>query len=105
MLPPLSGAANLFAKEHYVSRKKREYKIVSEDGSPCHRCGRPTQVREHDGICEKQLRQPFYYSRWFYCMHKGCKTKIIHREEFKVWNTPEDNPLLEAVLEQLRPRD
>jgi len=48
-----------------VSRKKRKYMIVSEDGPPCPRCGRPMQVREHDRIREKQLRQPFYYSRWF----------------------------------------
>ena len=63
------------------------------------------QVREHDFIREKHLRQPFYYSRWFRCMHKDCKTKIVHREEFKVWSTPEDNPLLEAIREQLRPRE
>jgi hypothetical protein len=87
-----------------VSRKKRKYVTVSEDGPPCPRCGRPMQVREHDRIRERQLRQPFYYSRWFRCMHKDCKTTIVHRDEFKVWNG-EVNQRLEAICQQLRPRE
>ena len=79
-----------------MSKKKKTYIIVSENGPPCPRCRRHMQVREHDRIREKQLRQPFYYSRWFRCMHKGCKTTIVHREEFKVWNTAE-NCRLEAI--------
>ena len=78
--------------------------IVSEDGPPCPRCGRPMQVREHDRIREKQLRQPFYYSRWFRCMYKGCKIKIVHREEFKVWSS-DVNQRLEAIRQQLQPRE
>jgi hypothetical protein len=58
--------------------------VVAENGPACPRCGRPMQVREHDRIREKQLQQPFYYSRWFRCMHKNCKTTIVHRDEFKV---------------------
>jgi len=85
--------------------RRKTHVVVAEQGPDCRRCGRPMQVREHDRIRPKQLRQPFYYSRWFRCMHKGCKTKIVHREEFKVWNTAEDNPLLEAIREQLRPRE
>jgi hypothetical protein len=81
--------------------------IMTAKGPACPRCGRPMQIREHDRIRAKQLRQPFYYSRWFRCMHKGCKTKIVHREEFKVWNDGQEGELarrLEAILEQLKPR-
>jgi hypothetical protein len=78
--------------------------VVTENGPACRRCGQPMQVREHDRIREKQFRQPFYYSRWFRCMHKGCKTKIVHREEFKVWKT-DVNQRLEAIRQQLRPRE
>ena len=85
--------------------RRRRFVVLNERGPGCPRCGRPMQIREHDRIREKQLRQPFYYSRWFRCMHKGCKTNIVHREEFKVWNTAEDDPRLEAIREQLRPRE
>ena len=53
--------------------RRRRFVVLNERGPGCPRCGRPMQVREHDRIREKQLRQPFYYSRWFRCMHKGCK--------------------------------
>ena len=78
--------------------------VTTDKGRACPRCGRPMQIREHDHIRPKQLRQPFYYRRWFRCMHADCKTKIVHREEFKVWNSEEDRRL-EAIREQLRPRE
>ena len=80
------------------------YVVIGEAGPPCPRCSRPMQVREHDRIREKQLRQPFYYSRWFCCMHNDCRTTLVMRDEFKVWNSDQARRL-EAIRQQLRPRD
>jgi len=62
------------------------YIVVNQKGPPCPSCGRPTQVRRHDRIGEKQLRQPFYYVQWFYCTHDDCETTTYHTgDQFKVW--------------------
>jgi hypothetical protein len=84
----------------------RRYVIVSESRPPCPRCGRPMQVREHYRIREKQLRQPYYYSRWFCCRHGDCRTTLVMPEQYK-WNhnqAGEELRRLEAIREQLRPR-
>jgi hypothetical protein len=66
---------------------RRRYIIIIKGRGPgCPRCGRPTQIREHDRIRPKQLRQPFYYERWFYCTHKRCKTTLYMLDAYKVWN-------------------
>lgn len=39
------------------------------------------QIRKHNGIGAKQLRQPFYFTQWCYC--PGCK-HVQHYEHFKV---------------------
>jgi hypothetical protein len=86
----------------------RKYVIVSNDGPPCPRCRRPMEVREHDQIREKQLRQPYYYSRWFNCRHRDCRTTLCMWDEFKVWNDNQEGEQtrrLEAIRQQLRPRD
>ena len=84
--------------------RRQKFLVLDKQGPGCPRCGRPMQIREHDRIRPKQLRQPFYYSRWFRCMHKDCKTTIVHRDEFKVWNSAE-HQRLEAIRQQLRPRE
>jgi hypothetical protein len=76
------------AAEGETKMRKRRYIIVSGNGPACPRCGRPTQVRRHDRIRPKQLRQPFYYKRWFYCKHNDCRTTLYMQEAFKVWNDP-----------------
>ena len=43
-------------------------------------------MREHIEITDKQLNQPFYYTKWYYCINTKCKTKLIMSSEFKVWN-------------------
>jgi hypothetical protein len=60
--------------------------VVRESGPPCRRCKQATEVREHGAITEKHLAQPFYYTRWFRCTNRKCKTTLIMPEEFKVWN-------------------
>jgi len=60
--------------------------VVAGNGPPCPGCGRATQIREHDRIRSKQLRAPFYFRRWFCCVHNDGKTTIVLRDEFKVVN-------------------
>src|SRR5215217_5392509 len=60
--------------------------IIPGHGIPCPRCKRPTQIREHAAITRKHLNQPYYYRRWFRCVHGDCPTKSIMVDEFKVYN-------------------
>jgi hypothetical protein len=66
--------------------KGRSYRVVGHDGMPCPRCGEPTEIREHTEITKQHLRQPFYFSRWFYCRNHECKVTLHMVEQFKVWN-------------------
>jgi hypothetical protein len=59
--------------------------VISRNGPLCPRCRRATEIREHDRLGPKQLRQPFYYKRWFCCTYGDCKTTMIMRPEFEVW--------------------
>jgi len=64
-----------------------KYRILRDEvGDPCPRCGLPTQVREHDGLKAKHLRQSVVYSRWFYCTNPHCKTSTIVPARFKILN-------------------
>jgi hypothetical protein len=60
--------------------------IVPSLGDPCPRCCQPTQIREHEAVLERHLRQPFYYRRWFYCLNPKCKVTTYMPERHKVWN-------------------
>jgi hypothetical protein len=55
-------------------------------GIECPRCHQETEIRGHAKITQKQLRQPFYYSHWYWCANPECKTTIIHDDRFKVVN-------------------
>jgi hypothetical protein len=49
------------------------------------------EVREHVAITEKELRRPFYYSRWYNCANRQCKTSLVMPDEFRVFkNTAAD---------------
>jgi hypothetical protein len=66
------------------------------------------EVREHDRISKKQLRQPYYYSRWYRCSHTDCRTTLVMPAEHIVWNDNEraqELRRLRAIQEQLRARD
>jgi hypothetical protein len=68
-------------------RKKIHHRVIGHDGPPCPRCSQPTEIREHQRITDKHTkRQPFYYSRWFYCTNSDCITNLIMPDEFRVWN-------------------
>jgi hypothetical protein len=78
------------------------YVIVGSSGEPCPRCGCPTQIREHRYITAKELRKPYYYSRWFFCRNPACKTTLVMPERYKVFNVePETERRMTAITEQL----
>lgn len=56
-------------------------------GPPCPQCQQPTQVRKHAKVGRKQLRQPFYYTRWYFCVNPQCEVTKIMPPEHRVWNT------------------
>ena len=61
--------------------------IVPGDGPPCPMCCRPTQIREHRQITADLVAKPYYFRRWFCCVNRRCKTKLVMRDEFKVVQT------------------
>jgi hypothetical protein len=73
--------------------------VVDNDGPNCPRCKRPMQIREHKRVGEKQLRQPYYYSRWFNCTHQDCQTTLVMKDEFRVWN---NNPRGKQLQRRLK---
>jgi hypothetical protein len=77
-------------------------KVIGKGGPPCPRCGKATQVRTHLSIGRKQLRQPYFYSRWFKCTNKKCRTTLIMPPEYIVWNSPTEGSIpLGGLLGQL----
>ena len=64
-------------------------------GPSCPRCGNVSEVRQHKAITAKELRRPFYYREWYYCINRQCKTTMFVNNEHRVWN---DN----ASAEQLQ---
>ena len=81
--------------------------VIRGDGVPCPRCSRATQIREHSHIRPKQLNQPYYYKRWFYCTFDGCATTTVMRGEDIVWNNNPRGQLLRrlsGVHDQLKRR-
>lgn len=80
--------------------KKKKYRVLSgEAGNSCPRCGGRTEVRVHTAITEKHLRQPWYYSRWFYCTNPRCRTTLIMPARYivrRVRRRPQLEPELSA---------
>jgi hypothetical protein len=83
--------------------------VVGNDGPPCHRCGCATEIREHKVIGPKELRRPFYYSRWYNCANRACRTNLIMPDQFRVFpesevpQPSESERRLEAIQQQLTP--
>jgi hypothetical protein len=48
------------------------------------------EIHEHNSVGDKQLRQPFYYKRWFRCTNKSCKTTLVMPERYKVRPEPRE---------------
>jgi hypothetical protein len=81
---------------------KKNMRVVSFDGPPCRRCGCPTEVREHKEVTAKELARPFYYTRWFNCLNRRCRTTLIMPEEFKVINDSRVADRLDDVVTSRR---
>lgn len=73
------------AKPPKNARVKGNVMIMGFNGTPCPRCKKPMQVREHVAITEKLLRQPSYLMRWYCCMNHKCRTTLVTPEEHRVY--------------------
>ena len=51
------------------------------------------QIREYDGVDEKLPSQPFF-TRWFCCMNKACKTTLVMPARYKVDRDNSSDPRL-----------
>jgi hypothetical protein len=69
-----------------VKRQRRKPIVIPGNGDPCPRCGVPMQIREYDEVTKKKLRQLYFYTRWFCCMNKSCRTTLVMPERHKVIN-------------------
>ncbi len=69
-----------------MKRLRRKPIVIPGNGDPCPRCGVPMQIRESDRIGDRQRRQTFFYTRWFCCMNKQCKTTLVMPARYKVPN-------------------
>ena len=77
---------------------KKKYRKTGS-GIPCPRCRFISEAREHIAVREKQLNQPFYYKKWYYCYNKACQTTLFMAEEDKVWNHNEKARKMKASKE------
>jgi hypothetical protein len=74
--------------------------VLDGRGDPCPRCGRPTEIREHACITDRERRRPFYYRRWFYCTNRRCRTTTIVPDRYRVPGAAVERRL-EQIAEQL----
>ena len=75
-------------QQHHKPKSGRgETTVIPGDGDPCPRCGVPMEIHEHSSIGDKQLRQRAYYTRWFCCTNKSCKTTQVMPPRYKVINS------------------
>ena len=44
------------------------------------------QIREYSNLIDKHLHRPYFYTRWFCCMNKSCRTTLVMPERYKVMN-------------------
>jgi hypothetical protein len=87
------GASRQLAHSSTAKRNNKSGKrvgkstiVISKSGPSCPRCRRPTQVRTHAQVGPKQLRQPYYFKRWYFCTNYDCRTTLIMEEQDKKWN-------------------
>lgn len=93
----LAYESKICASEGGKAMKKRKNSIVlKEYGVKCPRCKRMTVAFEHRQITDKLKRQPFYYRRWFYCIHDDCKTTYIMLPEYKVF--PDNSQIPDSAI-------
>jgi len=42
------------------------------------------QIREYSNLTDKDLHRPCFYTRWFCCRNKSCRTTLVMPERYKV---------------------
>jgi hypothetical protein len=65
-------------------RKRKKFIVIPGEGDPCPRCGNPMQIREYADFEEKQERPASFYTRWFCCINKTCKTTLVMPARYKM---------------------
>lgn len=90
----------IIAETPCLNMAKIQRYIVIGKGVECPRCGQPMQTREHNGLKDRQLNQPYYYKQWDCCMNRDCKTTLVMDEAFKVWNNNSKARSLKAIEER-----
>ena len=69
-------------------RSRKKCVVIPGEGDPCPRCGKPMQIREYAGPNKKQEGRASFYTRWFCCMNKSCKTSLVMPVRYKVAERP-----------------
>lgn len=64
----------------------KKYLIKEGSGEMCPKCKSQMQRRMHNGLREKQINAPYYFSEWDYCIQ--CNHVQLY-EMFKVLNNNE----------------
>jgi hypothetical protein len=64
-------------------RSRKKYIVIPGDGDPWPRCGTPMQIREYAAPHDQECR-PSFYTRWFCCMNKTCKTSLVMPARYKI---------------------
>ena len=44
------------------------------------------QIREYSNLTDKHLHPSYFYTRWFCCTNKNCRTTLVMPERYKVIN-------------------
>jgi hypothetical protein len=70
----------------FATFPKSNSRTVEGRGDKCPRCGRFTIIKEHIEITVTELRQRYYFRRWFVCANRQCDTTMIMPPRFIVWN-------------------
>ena len=72
--------------EHMSKKKRQRYlvRVVPGNGDLCPRCGVPMQIREYSNLTDKHLHRSYFYTRWFCCTNKNCRTTLVMPERYKV---------------------
>jgi hypothetical protein len=62
LLGPASARTLFHSRDLSRDRKRRKYIVIPGDSDSCPRCRQPMQIREYEGIDEKQSNQSFFTS-------------------------------------------
>jgi len=101
---------NAMSKKSKARKLRRLQQRLADGvlGPLCPRCQQRTQVHRHPEITPALLGQPFYYSEWYRCTNRSCRTTNIMPQDKRVYAQPYAGDVALEVLaasEQQRPRE